>query len=64
MKGQVDSRFMHEARTFAFAFTCESCASFDPEPAVCAYGYPTAPHRRVPLEPDAELIFCKTFEMA
>jgi hypothetical protein len=58
-----DRRFRLEAATFALRCTCESCGAFDFEPATCAYGYPTEPHRRLPLEGEGQFIFCKAFEL-
>jgi hypothetical protein len=56
-------RFRLEARTFDLRCTCESCGAFDADRAACAYGYPTEPHRRLPLEGDGEFVFCKAFEL-
>ena len=64
MKTRVDLRLVNEARDFALAFACEACTAFDVERLTCAYGYPTAPHRQVRLEPDTDVLFCKTFELA
>ncbi len=64
MKSRVDAQFREEARRFAFEFTCERCAHFDPEARRCANGYPTAEHRARPLERVEHWVFCKEFELA
>lgn len=64
MKTVVDDQFRREVKVFALAFTCDACAAFDPDPRLCAYGYPTEPHRAVALERAEEVIFCKAFEAA
>jgi hypothetical protein len=56
-------RFRREADAFALRCTCESCGAFDVERASCVYGFPTEPHRRLPVEGDDEFIFCKAFEL-
>jgi hypothetical protein len=64
VKSRVDAQFRGEARTFAFAFTCEQCAHFDPDSKRCANGYPNAPHRARPLEGLEDWVFCKEFELS
>jgi hypothetical protein len=56
-------RFRREAEAFELRCTCESCGAFDAERASCAYGFPTEPHRRLPLSGDVEFVFCKAFEL-
>jgi hypothetical protein len=59
----ADERFRREAEAFELRCTCDWCGAFDPERGECAYGYPTEPHRRLPLADDREFIFCKAFEL-
>jgi hypothetical protein len=61
----VDDQFRREIVKFNLRCTCDACAAFEPVESACAYGYPTEPHRRLPLagEP-AEFVFCKAFELA
>ena len=61
---RVDERFRREVAEFDLRCTCESCAAFEPETERCAYGYPTEPHRRLPLADARDFIFCKAFELA
>jgi hypothetical protein len=58
-------RFDAERRRFALAFTCEGCAHFDPDAERCASGYPTEDHRlaRYDRDPEAEVVFCKDFDL-
>jgi hypothetical protein len=56
-------RFQREATTFALQCTCDSCGAFDAERALCVYGYPTEPHRRLPQFPEQTFTFCKAFEL-
>jgi hypothetical protein len=63
----VDNQFRREIVKFNLRCTCDACAAFEPESNTCAYGYPTAPHRRLPLADAGEpenFIFCKAFELA
>ncbi len=60
----ADERFHREAAAFRLRCTCEACAAFDPDGARCAYGFPTEPHRRLPLADEREFTFCKAFELA
>jgi len=64
VKTRVDDQFRREARVYLLRFTCETCAAFDPNGGTCAYGFPTTPHRAVPLDGTSEVLFCKTFELA
>jgi hypothetical protein len=63
MKSPADrpTVFRREAETFDLRCTCEWCGAFDSERSVCVYGYPTEPHRRLPVVGD--FIFCKAFEL-
>jgi hypothetical protein len=56
-------QFRREAQEFDLRCTCESCAAFDAERAACAYGYPTEPHRSLPVADDRAYVFCKAFEL-
>jgi hypothetical protein len=60
---RVDARFRLEVARFDLRCTCPNCAAFDAERLACAYGYPTEPHRRLPLADDVEFVFCKAFEL-
>ena len=64
MKHRVDASLVREAREFRLEWSCEACAHFDEPGQRCGNGYPVAEHRRVELEPDATLVFCKEFELA
>ena len=57
-------QFRREASTFELRCTCEWCGAFDAGRAVCAYGYPTEPHRSLPIAPDEDFTFCKAFELS
>ena len=63
MMSTVDDRFRREAAEFDLRCTCEWCGAFDGERAECAYGFPTEPHRRLPLADESSFVFCKTFEL-
>ena len=57
--------FDQERERFAFAGSCEACAHFDPRRERCRHEYPTEPHReRTLARPDADLLFCKEFELS
>jgi hypothetical protein len=60
---RADERFRREAAAFKLRCTCEFCGAFDPATESCAYGYPTEPHRRLPIA-DGSFAFCKAFEVA
>jgi hypothetical protein len=61
----VDDQFRRELVKFDLRCTCEACGAFESDANTCAYGYPTEPHRRLPLIGDrAEFVFCKAFELA
>ena len=58
-----DERFRKERERFALRWNCEDCALYDPERG-CAHGFPTQRHRRSRYEdPEANLLFCKDFEL-
>jgi hypothetical protein len=59
----ADDRFRREVIAYDLRCTCEWCAAFDPERTACAYGFPTEPHRRLPLEGEPTFTFCKAFEL-
>lgn len=59
----MGERFRREATAYSLRCTCESCGAFDAERALCTYGYPTEPHRRLPTSPDEPFTFCKAFEL-
>jgi hypothetical protein len=61
---RIDRRFVEEATRFDLRCTCDWCGAFNESAGSCAYGYPTEPHRRLPLADGAEFIFCKAFELA
>ncbi len=61
---RVDDRFRREIARYDLRCTCESCGAFDREGERCAYGYPTAPHRRLPVAEASTFVFCKAFELA
>ena len=63
MRTLVDLRFVHEAEGAELRFTCDDCAHFDPSAAVCAHGYPVAPHRPSEVVIGTVVIFCKEFEL-
>jgi hypothetical protein len=63
VRTRVDSELKSEAQRFGLRFTCEACAHFDPEQAVCANGYPTVAHRAIVLSRVEWLEFCKEFEL-
>jgi hypothetical protein len=61
----VDEQFRREVEKFDLRCTCDVCSAFEPVSGACAYGYPTEPHRRLPLVGDRpEFVFCKAFELA
>jgi hypothetical protein len=64
LKFPPSERFEQERRRFALEFTCEQCAHFDPPSSGCAHSYPNGEHlgagRR---DRDADLVFCKEFEL-
>ncbi len=55
-------RFQREVTAFDLRCTCEWCGAFDAARVECVYGYPTEPHRRLPVAGEREFIFCKAFE--
>ena len=60
---EVDDRFRREVTHFELRCTCDFCGAFEEEHGTCAYGYPTLPHRRLPLVDEHEFCFCKAFEL-
>jgi hypothetical protein len=61
----ADERFHCEVVRFNLRCTCDACAAFDAAEGLCAYGFPTEPHRRLPMAGDPEeFVFCKAFELA
>jgi hypothetical protein len=60
----IDDQFRREIEKFNLRCTCDACGAFEPETNACAYGYPTEPHRRLPLADDRQFVFCKAFELA
>ncbi|WP_394827037.1 hypothetical protein [Pendulispora albinea] len=71
MKTRVEPRLLEEAQRFAFRFACEDCVHFL-DSHQCAHGYPPAPRRSAltgagegatPIAPEAEITFCKEFEL-
>jgi hypothetical protein len=61
----ADEQFRREVEKFKLRCTCEVCGAFDLEATTCVYGFPTEPHRRLPLANDRpEFVFCKSFELA
>ncbi len=60
---EVDDRFRREVAHFELRCTCDFCGAFEEEHGTCAYGYPTLPHRRLPLVDEREFCFCKAFEL-
>jgi hypothetical protein len=67
--------FEAERERFSFAFTCESCVYFQPDPdedkpdedkrGFCRHEYPTELHRASFYSGDSagEIVFCKEFEL-
>ena len=61
----ADDQFRREIVKFNLRCTCDACGAFEPEASTCIYGYPTEPHRRLPVVDDRpEFVFCKAFELA
>lgn len=63
MRSLIDEKLRRETARFAFVFSCDACAYFDPDRALCSEGYPSDAHSRADLERD-EVVFCKLFEGA
>ena len=64
MKIPAQPCFREQRARFALRFTCEHCALWDEQRDLCAHGFPTAEHRdRHYEQPDAEIVFCKDFEL-
>lgn len=59
----VDEQFRQEVARFDLRCTCDHCGAYDPHRVLCAYGYPTGPHRRLPMADVREFAFCKAFEL-
>jgi hypothetical protein len=64
MHTPVDERLRLEAERFAFRFSCEHCAYYDPDGLACSEGYPNEPHRSAELSNRSLLVFCKSFELS
>jgi hypothetical protein len=62
MKTAVDATLRSEAERYSFRFECEDCVHFDAASERCSLAYPPAP-RRTALDA-AEIVLCKTFELA
>lgn len=61
----TDEQFRGEIAKYNLRCTCDACGAFEPVANACAYGYPTEPHRRLPLTTERqEFVFCKAFELA
>ncbi len=60
---EVDDRFRREVELFDLRCTCEFCGAFEADDGTCAYGFPTLPHRRLPMIHEREYLFCKAFEL-
>ena len=66
MKQRCSPTFAVERAHYALRFTCEHCSHFQVERERCTHGYPTAVHRAERYEQpaeDAELVFCKDFDL-
>ena len=64
MKVEQDARFREQRERFHLKWNCEDCVLFDSD-AGCAHGFPTHRHRASRYEdPNADLLFCKDFELA
>lgn len=63
MKQERTPAFRSERLRFALRFTCEHCTYFDANAERCTHGYPNAVHRLANNEGEAELVFCKDFEL-
>jgi len=60
----ADEQFRREIVKYNLRCTCDACGAFEPAENACAYGYPTEPHRRLPMaEERQEFVFCKAFEL-
>lgn len=64
MISDVDAQLIDEVRRFELRFSCESCAHFDPERALCANGYPNEQHRTLDLTTARTIVFCKEYELS
>ena len=64
MKQRACSVFREQRATYALRFTCEHCSYFDELRETCSHGYPNRAHRQAQYDgTDAELVFCKDFEL-
>ena len=64
MRIPQDERFRREREQFRLCFCCEDCALFDPSAERCVHGYPCWQHREARYrDPEADLLFCKDFEL-
>jgi hypothetical protein len=60
----ADEQFRNEIVEYNLRCTCDACGAFEPAESACAYGYPTEPHRRLPMATERQFVFCKAFELA
>lgn len=64
MKQRACSVFREQRAAYGLRFTCEHCTYFDERSEACSHGYPNRAHRDAQYEAaDAELVFCKDFEL-
>jgi hypothetical protein len=61
VRTRVDSRLRAEAETFAFRFSWDDCAHFEPTESACSLSFAAAP-RRTDLD-GTHLELCKAFEL-
>lgn len=59
----IDALLRREAEAHRFVWSCERCAHFDEESPRCTLGFPHEPHRHAAWD-EADLAFCKSFELA
>lgn len=64
MRHTADETFLQESRIYHLRFTCEACAHFVETTRSCAFDFPNAVHLSKPLGAGAEIVFCKSFELA
>jgi hypothetical protein len=63
MRHRVDAHLREQARSFALKFACRDCAHFDAKRDLCVHGYTERPSSSDMEKPDADLAFCKEFEL-
>ena len=61
MISEVDDRFHREVAKFDLRCTCDDCGAFESSDGTCAYGFPTQPHRRLPLIHETEYRFNRVY---